>query len=177
VRPEKRPRRPQVRATYQTSVDGAKSMFGGGRPAAGPVPESPWKGWPRRVQADVPPALDAVCRKALALEPAQRYGTALDLAVDVERWLADEPVAAPSARATSASSGRWPGCGGRSARPQCGQPSKNAQQAGHERGVQPVVGPVALAAGRDHPGTGDSTSGQARGVSPSRATWQTNRDR
>jgi serine/threonine-protein kinase len=49
---------------------------------------------PRRVKAPVPPALDAICRKALALEPGQRYGTALELAADVERWLADEPVAA-----------------------------------------------------------------------------------
>jgi WD40 repeat protein/serine/threonine protein kinase len=49
---------------------------------------------PQRVKADVPAALDAVCRKALALDPGQRYGTALELAADVERWLADEPVAA-----------------------------------------------------------------------------------
>jgi serine/threonine-protein kinase len=49
---------------------------------------------PRRVKADVLAALDAVCRKALALGPAQRYGTALELAADVEHWLADEPVAA-----------------------------------------------------------------------------------
>jgi hypothetical protein len=49
---------------------------------------------PRLVNPAVPRALDAVCRKALAREPGQRYGTALELAADVERWLADEPVAA-----------------------------------------------------------------------------------
>jgi serine/threonine-protein kinase len=49
---------------------------------------------PRHVNLAVPPALDAACCKALARDPAQRYGTALDLAADVERWLADEPVAA-----------------------------------------------------------------------------------
>jgi serine/threonine-protein kinase len=49
---------------------------------------------PRRVKPDTPPALDAVCRKAMALRPADRYATALDLAADVEHWLADEPVAA-----------------------------------------------------------------------------------
>jgi WD40 repeat protein/tRNA A-37 threonylcarbamoyl transferase component Bud32 len=49
---------------------------------------------PRRVKADVPAALDAVCRKALALRPEERYGTALELAADLERWLADEPVTA-----------------------------------------------------------------------------------
>jgi WD40 repeat protein/serine/threonine protein kinase len=49
---------------------------------------------PHQVKPDVPPALDAVCRKAMALEPAARYTTALELAADVEHWLADEPVSA-----------------------------------------------------------------------------------
>jgi tRNA A-37 threonylcarbamoyl transferase component Bud32/tetratricopeptide (TPR) repeat protein len=48
---------------------------------------------PRQVRPAVPPALNAVCRKALAREPAGRYGSALELAAEVERWLADEPVA------------------------------------------------------------------------------------
>jgi tetratricopeptide (TPR) repeat protein/tRNA A-37 threonylcarbamoyl transferase component Bud32 len=42
----------------------------------------------------IPRALEAVCQKALALTPADRYPTALALAEDVERWLADEPVSA-----------------------------------------------------------------------------------
>jgi WD40 repeat protein len=49
---------------------------------------------PRQVRPAVPPALDAVCRKALGREPGGRYASALDLAAEVERWLADEPVAA-----------------------------------------------------------------------------------
>jgi serine/threonine-protein kinase len=49
---------------------------------------------PRRVRKDVPPALDQVCRKALALRPEERYASALDLAADIEHWLADEPVTA-----------------------------------------------------------------------------------
>jgi WD40 repeat protein len=49
---------------------------------------------PRRVTLDVPPALDAICCKAMALRPGQRYATALELAADVERWLADQPVSA-----------------------------------------------------------------------------------
>ncbi|HTU89758.1 MAG TPA: protein kinase [Gemmataceae bacterium] len=48
---------------------------------------------PRQVKPDVPPALDAVCRKAMAPTPPERYPTALALAADVERWFADEPVA------------------------------------------------------------------------------------
>jgi serine/threonine-protein kinase len=41
-----------------------------------------------------PPALQAVCLKALAKDPAARYPTAAALADEVRRWLADEPVAA-----------------------------------------------------------------------------------
>ena len=49
---------------------------------------------PRQVNGSVPAALDAICRKAMALRPEERYGSALALAEDVEHWLADEPVAA-----------------------------------------------------------------------------------
>jgi serine/threonine-protein kinase len=49
---------------------------------------------PREVKPQVPAALEAVCLKAMAVRPEGRYATALDLAGDVERWLADEPVSA-----------------------------------------------------------------------------------
>jgi formylglycine-generating enzyme required for sulfatase activity len=49
---------------------------------------------PRQVGHAVPPALEAVCLKAMALRPPDRYGSARDLAGDVEKWLADEPVTA-----------------------------------------------------------------------------------
>jgi serine/threonine-protein kinase len=49
---------------------------------------------PRQVQRRVPAALEAVCLKAMALRPADRYGSARALADEVEHWLADEPVAA-----------------------------------------------------------------------------------
>jgi eukaryotic-like serine/threonine-protein kinase len=42
----------------------------------------------------VPQTLVAVCRKAMAIEPADRYATPLALAEDLEHWLADEPVSA-----------------------------------------------------------------------------------
>jgi serine/threonine-protein kinase len=48
----------------------------------------------RRLRADIPAALEAICLRAMALKPKNRYATALDLAADVEHWLADEPVAA-----------------------------------------------------------------------------------
>src|SRR5262249_1536385 len=47
---------------------------------------------PRQVKPAVPPALGAICLKAMALQPEERYPTALELAADVEHWLADEPV-------------------------------------------------------------------------------------
>jgi formylglycine-generating enzyme required for sulfatase activity/tRNA A-37 threonylcarbamoyl transferase component Bud32 len=49
---------------------------------------------PRQLEPDVPRALEAVCLKAMALEPSRRYVSAKDLATDLERWLGDEPVAA-----------------------------------------------------------------------------------
>lgn len=52
---------------------------------------------PREVNCLVPRGLDAVCRKAMSVNPAQRYENVLELAKDVERWMADEPVAAAPA--------------------------------------------------------------------------------
>lgn len=40
----------------------------------------------------VPPALEAIISKALRAEVGERYSTALELAQDVQRWLANEPV-------------------------------------------------------------------------------------
>jgi serine/threonine-protein kinase len=49
---------------------------------------------PITINPHVPMALQAVCCRAMQLDPQQRYGTALELAADVERWLGDEPVTA-----------------------------------------------------------------------------------
>jgi serine/threonine-protein kinase len=49
---------------------------------------------PRRVKADVPRALEAICLKAMAARPADRYPTPRHLADELEHWLADEPVSA-----------------------------------------------------------------------------------
>ncbi len=56
---------------------------------------------PRELDPSIDSALEAVCKKAMALKPADRYNTCRELADDVERWLADEPVTAwrePTAR-------------------------------------------------------------------------------
>jgi tetratricopeptide (TPR) repeat protein len=49
---------------------------------------------PRSLNANIPRALEAVCLKALATRPDDRYPSARALADDLERWLADEPVCA-----------------------------------------------------------------------------------
>ncbi len=52
--------------------------------------------FPRPSQHDpgLDDALEAVCLKAMATEPADRYPTPKALADDLERWMADEPVTA-----------------------------------------------------------------------------------
>jgi serine/threonine protein kinase len=55
---------------------------------------------PRKVRPDVPEALDAICRKALAHNPDERYQTAAELQKDLELYLtsgAEERVSAREA--------------------------------------------------------------------------------
>lgn len=61
---------------------------------------------PREVNSKIPQPLDAICRKAMAIDPSERYPTAQELAADVEQWLADEPVAAYE-EPLLAQAGRW----------------------------------------------------------------------
>ncbi|RIK83438.1 MAG: hypothetical protein DCC67_05925 [Planctomycetota bacterium] len=49
---------------------------------------------PRQHRPEVPRALEAICLKAMARQPEDRYGSARELALDVERYLGDERVAA-----------------------------------------------------------------------------------
>jgi WD40 repeat protein/tRNA A-37 threonylcarbamoyl transferase component Bud32 len=49
---------------------------------------------PRSRNRQVPVALEAICLKAMALRPEDRYASARALADDIEHWLADKPVAA-----------------------------------------------------------------------------------
>ena len=49
---------------------------------------------PRELDRSVPPALAAICKKAMALKPIDRYESVRALAEDIEHWLADEPVSA-----------------------------------------------------------------------------------
>jgi serine/threonine-protein kinase len=61
---------------------------------------------PRIIDPTLDRPLEAICLKAMALRPEDRYPRARALADDLERWLADEPVSAwrePLARRA----GRW----------------------------------------------------------------------
>jgi serine/threonine-protein kinase len=49
---------------------------------------------PRQLDATIDRALEAVCLKAMAHDPADRHEAPRALAEDVERWMADEPVSA-----------------------------------------------------------------------------------
>src|SRR5262249_22264466 len=60
----------------------------------------------RTLNPSVPPALDAVCRKAMARNPTERYASAEEVATDVRRWQADEPVTAYR-EPFSARAARW----------------------------------------------------------------------
>jgi serine/threonine protein kinase len=63
-------------------------------------------GAPRQVDSGVPVAMEKVCLKALAKDRAERYAGASELAQEIERWLADEPVAAYR-ESWLVRSGRW----------------------------------------------------------------------
>ncbi len=47
---------------------------------------------PSSIVRTVSQSLEAICLKAMQLRPSDRYGTANDVALDIENYLADEPV-------------------------------------------------------------------------------------
>jgi eukaryotic-like serine/threonine-protein kinase len=49
---------------------------------------------PRQLDPSIDRALEAICKKAMALQPDDRYASPKVLADDLERWMADEPVTA-----------------------------------------------------------------------------------
>jgi serine/threonine protein kinase/tetratricopeptide (TPR) repeat protein len=49
---------------------------------------------PRKLDPSIDKALEAICLKAMALQPKDRYDSCKALSDDVERWMADQPVVA-----------------------------------------------------------------------------------
>jgi eukaryotic-like serine/threonine-protein kinase len=70
------------------------------RVALGEIPSA------RACKPDVPPTLEAICKKAMAVRPESRYASAVALAADIESWLADEPVEGVR-ESTGRRLGRW----------------------------------------------------------------------
>ena len=68
--------------------------FGGEAPEVIPAVQKGEFPPPRTIDASIDPALEAVCLKAMAPKPEDRYGSCGALAEDIERWMADEPVIA-----------------------------------------------------------------------------------
>jgi hypothetical protein len=88
----------QARSIQEAEITGRLEHPGTVRP--GRIPR------PREVDATVPVGLDAVCRRAMALAPSERYQSARELADDLEHWLADEPIAPRPDRCRDRAS-RW----------------------------------------------------------------------
>jgi serine/threonine protein kinase/formylglycine-generating enzyme required for sulfatase activity len=61
---------------------------------------------PRQLNRRVPAVLEAVCLKAMANKPQDRYATSHELAEEIEHWLGDEPVRA-FREPWTATVGRW----------------------------------------------------------------------
>lgn len=51
---------------------------------------------PRQVAPQIPPALEAICVRAMTFAPEARYPSPRELADEIERWLADDSVSAYS---------------------------------------------------------------------------------
>ncbi len=64
---------------------------------------------PRALDRTIDQALEAICLKAMATVPDDRYASGRALADDIERWMADEPV---SARREPLAERRAGGCAG-----------------------------------------------------------------
>jgi tRNA A-37 threonylcarbamoyl transferase component Bud32 len=88
-------------ATLYNIITGKPPFAGGVREVLRKVQKGEFQ-TPRQVDPSIDKALEAICCKAMATLPADRFTSCRALADDIERWMADEPVSAyrePWARA------------------------------------------------------------------------------
>ena len=60
---------------------------------------------PRRLRREIDPALEAICLKAMTLQPEERFSSPLALAGEIEAWLADVRYRGDQARALNEAKG------------------------------------------------------------------------
>jgi serine/threonine-protein kinase len=84
-------------ATLYCLLTGEAPLSGQSKSYAGDVLRLVERGeipWPRAIKPEIAKPLEAICRKAMALKPSDRYSSPRALADDIEHWLADEPIVA-----------------------------------------------------------------------------------
>jgi len=77
---------------HQATVDSMETRIGAADVLARIVADSITP--PTKLTSNVPPELNAICLKALSAKPYLRYGSAAELAEDVQRYIAGTPVMA-----------------------------------------------------------------------------------
>jgi eukaryotic-like serine/threonine-protein kinase len=104
---------------------------------------------PSAVRAGIPPALDAIVRRAMSRDPAQRYQTAGEMREALDAFLADR---APSAAASPVGVGAAAGAAGASG----AAGSLAASGLAASRGMDPVdpISPATVASGVARPNAG-----------------------
>jgi serine/threonine-protein kinase len=79
-------------ATLSALLTGRPPVIGAGTPEILAKVGSGEIDRPRALNPRVPKPLEAICLKAMQLEPSDRYPSARAFSDDLERWLADQPV-------------------------------------------------------------------------------------
>jgi tetratricopeptide (TPR) repeat protein/tRNA A-37 threonylcarbamoyl transferase component Bud32 len=80
-------------ATLYVMLTDRMAFEGGGERLLQQVRRGDFPG-PRQINPRIPHALEAICLRAMVLDPKKRYRSALELAREIECWLADRQVSA-----------------------------------------------------------------------------------
>jgi serine/threonine-protein kinase len=94
-------------ATLYMLLTGRAPFLGSDRAVVASMVRSGEFPTPRQVKPSLDLAINAICLKAMALNPENRYATPRALAEDLERWMADQPVMALPKEPFSTRRSRW----------------------------------------------------------------------